>query len=173
MRRRTVIERERRGESALDQLQQHWPPLLLAVVMWTACAADESESVIQRAKRHAKRIRHAVFEPANRTRADSRHHDARVPRRAQHLVESVQAPHREHVRAAAAADIDDVLLHHERFQVADVALEESQMSRGGARRRKRFMEAPDVQIAVAAGRSDEAYARPPLAPRETQHKIVE
>src|ERR1700722_9713698 len=47
------------------------------------------------------------------------------------------------------------------------------MSRGGARRWKRFVEAPDVSVAVAARSPDEAYARKPLAPRETQYKIVE
>src|SRR5271163_4306709 len=47
------------------------------------------------------------------------------------------------------------------------------MGRGGARRWKRFVEAPDVPIAVAARGPDEAYARTPPAPRETQHKIVE
>src|SRR3984957_4403774 len=167
-----VIERERRGESALDQSHQHRPPLFLAIVMRTARAMHESETVVEAAKRHTERIRHAVFEPANCTRADSRHHDARVPRRPQGLVESMQAPHCEHVRAAAAADVDDVLIHHERFEVANVSLEESKMRRGGARRRKRFMEAPDVGVAVAARCPDEAYARTP-APREAQHKIIE
>src|ERR1700730_457854 len=85
----------------------------------------------------------------------------------------MQAPHYEHVRAAAAADVDDVLVHHERFEVANVSLEESEMSRGGARRRKRFVEAPDVGVTVAARRPDETNARTPLVSREAQDKIVE
>src|ERR1700691_1124610 len=85
----------------------------------------------------------------------------------------MQAPHCEQVRAAAATDVDNVLIHHERFEIANGTLEESEMGRGGTRRRKGCMEARDVGIAVAAGGSDEANPRTPLAPREAQHKIVE
>jgi hypothetical protein len=35
------------------------------------------------------------------------------------------------------------------------------------------MEAPDIGIAVAAGGTDEAYARPSLAAGKAQYKIVE
>src|ERR1700735_2202501 len=173
MRRRSVIQRESRREATLDQSHQHRPPLLLTIVMRTASAAHQSEPVVETATRHAERIRQAVLEPADRARADSRHRDARVPRRPKCFVESVQSPHCEHVGAAAAADVDNVLLHHERFEVANCSVEESQMTCGGARRRKRFIEPPDVPIAVAASGADEAYARTPFARREAQHKIVE
>src|SRR5271155_675859 len=49
MRRGTVVERESRRESALDQSQQYRPPFFFAVVMRTARAAHESEPVIQAA----------------------------------------------------------------------------------------------------------------------------
>src|ERR1700733_12115118 len=158
MRRGAVVECEGRRETTLAQSHQHRPPFLLSIIMRTACAADEDKAVVEGAIRHAKRIRQAVIEPAYRARADAGHHDARFPRRAQNFVESVQAPDYEHVRSTAAADVDHVLIHHERFEVADVSREEGQMSRGGARRRERLVKAPDVHIAVAAGGSDEAYA---------------
>src|SRR5580693_5415175 len=175
MSRGAVVECEGRRETTLAQSHQHRPPFLLSIIMRTACAAHESKAVVECPIRHAKRIRQAVLEPAYRAGADAGHHDPRVPRRAQDFVESVQAPHGEHVRAAAAADVDHVLIHHERFEVANVALEKGQMSRRGARWWERFVKAPDVHIAVAAGRSDEAYARTLslLAPREAQDKVVE
>src|SRR5580693_1014886 len=141
--------------------------------MRTARTTHESQTVVEAAKRHPKGICYAVFEPANRTRADSRHHNARVPGRPQGFVESMQAPDCEHVRAIAAADVDDILVHHERFEVANVALEKSEMSRCRARRRKCFVEAPDIGVAVATCCADEAYPRMPPAPHETQDKIVE
>src|SRR5579862_2198935 len=173
MRGGAVIERERRWKPALDQSHQHRPPFLLTIIMRTARTAHESEPRAEGTIRHPKRVGEAVLEPADCARADSRHHDARVPGRAQRFVESMQAPHCEHVRAAAATDVDDVLIHHERLEVANIPLEESEMSRGSARRWKRFVKSPDIPIAVAARSADEAYPRPTLAPREAQHKIVE
>src|SRR6266481_7245540 len=113
MRRRSIIQRESRCKAALNQSHQHPPPLLLTIIMRTARAAHESKPVVETAKRHAERISNAVLEPADRARADSRHHDSRVPCRPQYFVESMQSPHCEHVRAAAAAGVDNVLIHHE------------------------------------------------------------
>src|SRR5271170_8405251 len=124
MRRGAVVECEGRRETALAQSHQHRPPFLLSIVMRTACAAHESKAVVEGAIWHAERIRQAVLEPAYRARADAGHHDARVPRRAQDFVESVQTPHREHICAAAATDVDHVLIHHERSEVANLSLEE-------------------------------------------------
>src|SRR5258708_2259028 len=113
MRRRSIIQRESRCKAALNQSHQHQPPLLLTIIMRTARTSHKSEPVVEMAKWHAEQTRTAVLDPANRARADSRHHDSRVPCRPQYFVESMQSPHREHVRAAAAADVDDVLRHHE------------------------------------------------------------
>src|SRR5579862_6340327 len=108
MRGGAVIERERRWKAALDQSHQHRPPFLLTIIMRTARTAHQSEPLVEGAIRHPKRVGEAVIEPTDCASADASHYDARVPRRAQRFVESMQAPHSDHVRAAAATDVDDV-----------------------------------------------------------------
>src|SRR6266446_1888294 len=173
MRRSAIIERERRRESAFDQSQQCWPPLLLAIVMWAARPAHESEAIIESTIGHTERICQAVLKPADRACTDARHHNPRIPSRSQRSIESMQAPHSQQIRTAAPAHIDNVVVHYERFKVGNFPLKESEMGCGGTRWGKSFMEAPDIRIAVAGRRSHEAYAWPPLAARKAQYEIIE
>jgi hypothetical protein len=62
MHRSAIIDRERRWESAADQSQQRWPPLLLAIVMWAARPTHESEAIIESTIGLAKRICQTVLD---------------------------------------------------------------------------------------------------------------
>ena len=69
----------------------------------------------------------------------------------------------EQVRGVAAADVDDVLLEHERAQVGDPPLEEREVRRLAVARRERAVEVAHVGRRVAARGRDEADARRAVA----------
>jgi hypothetical protein len=56
----------------------------------------------------AERVGRAGLEPADRSGASAREHDAALPRLPQHLLDAVRPPDSEHARRVAAADEDQV-----------------------------------------------------------------
>jgi hypothetical protein len=88
-------------------------------------AGEQAEAVEQRRERRdVERVGHRLAEPAVHPGADPAQHDAGRPRLREHGVEAVRAPDGEQAGGVAAADVDDVLLEHERAQVRDAAVEQ-------------------------------------------------
>src|SRR5579885_2080092 len=148
-------------------------PCRFAAIMRAEPALDQPEAALQRLRRGAEGIRYSALEPANRARAYPRHHDSRIPCRAQRAVEPVKPPYREQIRRAPAAHVNHILFEQESAQVGNPPVEEPQMSCARPLRREGAMEQRDVGIAVAARRPDKADSRIPLRARQRQREVIQ
>src|SRR5438552_2198891 len=97
--------------------------------MRARAAGEEPEAVAHAGELRAERIRNAGLEPADHPGAPAHEHDAALPRVAQHLVEAVQTPDREHVRGVAAANENHVVLEREPAQVVRRPRVEAELGR--------------------------------------------
>ena len=117
---------------------------------------------------------HRFLEPAERAGREAAEDDPRFPRLAQDRVDPVGPPDPEQADDAAAANVDQILGEKMAPQVPRplLAAEERDVAGLAAVGGEGAVEADDVVVGVAAGRGQEADARP-LGPRQRQHVVVE
>src|SRR5215472_18980534 len=83
--------------------------LRLSVIVGTERSLEKTEPVAKRRQRAAKGIRDSTLEPAHPARADSAQHYSFAPGGCECLVHRLNAPHCQHVRSVAAADVNHIL----------------------------------------------------------------
>ena len=117
---------------------------------------------------------HRFREPAQRAGREPAEDDPGFPGFAQDRVDAMRAPDAEQADHAAAADVDQVLREEVAANVLRTLLAPEQRDVAGlaAVGREGAVEADDVVVGVAAGRGQEADARPLRAP-EAEHVVVE
>src|SRR5439155_395799 len=105
---------------------------LLAVVVWTRAAREETEAVAHALELRPERVRDGGLEPADRAGAPPGQQDPVLPRLAKHLVEPVRAPDPEGVRRVPARHENDVVAQRQLPDVAGRIRKEMQVRHLGA-----------------------------------------
>ena len=147
-------------------------PVAAALVVDAVAERQQAEAL--EPFRCAVEAGHRLGEPAERAGGEAAEDDPRLPGLAQDLVDPVRPPDPEQADDAAAADVDQVLGEQVRAQVLRplLAAEEGDVAGLAAVGGEGAVEADDVVVGVAAGRGQEADARP-LRPGQAEHVVVE
>ena len=150
-----VVHRVAGRQPVEHSLRVAGPPVRVARVV-DGVAAGKQPEALGRARAPVG-ARDPVLEPAHRAGAHAAEHDAALPRLAQRLVEPVDAPDREQVREAPAADVDHVLGEQVLARVHRVGAEPEQREvREPPEPAERAVEAVDLLVGVAARGGQEA-----------------